>query len=69
MTTMMLAGWVLRRYLHPVLRPAGQGDAHRDPDAGAVSEQLGALETAGRGEEEGEGEAGAGKEGARETRE
>ena len=64
---MMLAGRVLRRYLHPVLRPAGQGDAHRDPDAGAVSEQLGALETAGRGEEEGEGEAGAGEAGARET--
>ena len=67
MTALIFAGWVLRRYLHPVLRPACQGDAHRDPNAGAVSEQLGALETAGRGEEEGEGEAGAGEEGARET--
>ena len=67
MAALIFAGRLLRRHLHPVLRLAGQGDAHRDPDAGAVSEQLGALETAGRGEEEGEGEAGAGEEGARET--
>ena len=45
-----------------MLRPAGQGDADSDPHAGAVPEQLGALETARRGEEEGEGEAGAGEE-------
>ena len=39
-----------------MLFPAGPGDAHCDAHAGAVSEQLGQLETAGGGEEKGKGE-------------
>ena len=50
-----------------MLRAAVQGDAHSAADGGPVSQQLGQVEGAGRGEETGEGARAEGEGGERES--